>query len=246
MARPSLWFVVPAHRRVELARVCLRQLRRTCEALAGEGVDASAVVIACDENLDTARELGFATIERANQPLGARMNDGYEFAAYSKVDFVVPFGSDDWIDWRLLVELPASDAIRCHRLSAAVDASCSRMVRLRIPYAGGDGVRVLPVRLFSRLGWRPVDEQRRRAIDASTLARLRGAWPKLRLDYRDLHALQIVDFKSPREQLTSYDALAAEYAVGAEDTDPFGALAEHYPTAAVDEMRALHRVRVAA
>jgi len=243
----SLWFVVPAHRRVALARVCLRQLRRTCDALAQEGVEASAVVIACDENLDTARGLGFATVERANQPLGARLNDGYEFAAYSKVEFVVPFGSDDWIDWRLLVDLPASLSVRCHRLSAAVDATCSRLVRLRIPYAGGDGVRVYPVELFARLGWRPVEEQRRRAIDGSTLARLMRAWPKLKLDYRDLHPLQIVDFKSQRDQLTSYDALACEYAVGAEDDDPLAALAEHYPAVAIDEMRALHaRAMVAA
>ena len=27
----SLWFVVPAHGRLELAAICLRQLRRTCD-----------------------------------------------------------------------------------------------------------------------------------------------------------------------------------------------------------------------
>ena len=53
----SLWFCVPAHGRYELTRICLEQLRRTCDALPYE---ATAVVIADDENLHTAYELGFA------------------------------------------------------------------------------------------------------------------------------------------------------------------------------------------
>ena len=63
----SLWFIVPAHGRLDLARICLRVLRWTCDNLEADGVRASAVVIADDENLDTARELGFATVERDNQ-----------------------------------------------------------------------------------------------------------------------------------------------------------------------------------
>lgn len=51
----SLWFIVPAHGRAQLARICLGQLRRTCDALNAEGIAATAVVIADDENLDTAR-----------------------------------------------------------------------------------------------------------------------------------------------------------------------------------------------
>ena len=65
--RPSLWFVMPAHGRLELAAICLRQLRRTIDSLDDNGIRASAVVVACDENLDTARELGFGWVERDNQ-----------------------------------------------------------------------------------------------------------------------------------------------------------------------------------
>lgn len=76
----TLWFVVPAHGRERLAAICLKQLRRTCDALSAEGIDATAVVIADDANLDTARELGFGTIERANDFVSAKYNDGIEFA----------------------------------------------------------------------------------------------------------------------------------------------------------------------
>ena len=78
--RPSLWFVMPAHGRLELARICLRQLRRTIDSLDDNGIRASAVVVACDENLDTARELGFGWVERDNQFVSRRFNDGVQFA----------------------------------------------------------------------------------------------------------------------------------------------------------------------
>lgn len=67
---PSLWFVMPAHGRVDLARTRMRQLRQTCDELERNGVRASSVVVADDENLDTARGLGFAWAERNNRFLG--------------------------------------------------------------------------------------------------------------------------------------------------------------------------------
>ena len=107
----SLWFVVPAHGRAELARICLRQLRYTCDRLEENGVRASAVVVACDENLDTARELGFAWVDRDNRFTARKFNDGIQLACDRQfnrhlVDYVVPLGSDDWVDWRLFHNLP--------------------------------------------------------------------------------------------------------------------------------------------
>ena len=113
---PSLWFVVPAHGRVELARICLRQLRRTCDALALEGVEATAVVVADDENLNTARALGFGTVERNNAFTSRKFNDGIQFALDPEwnprpADYVVPCGSDDWVDHRLFLHLPRPDTM---------------------------------------------------------------------------------------------------------------------------------------
>src|SRR6188472_4175138 len=108
---PSLAFVVQAHGRLERARICLRQLRRTCDRLADAGVEPNAVIVADDENLDTARDLGLATYERGNAATSMRFNDGIQAACDPRVnrhpvEFVVPCGSDDWVDWRLFVELP--------------------------------------------------------------------------------------------------------------------------------------------
>ena len=77
---PSLWFVVPAHGRRQLASICLRQLRRTCDALIENGVDATAVVVADDANLDTARDLGFGWVKRDNRWLSRKFNDGIQMA----------------------------------------------------------------------------------------------------------------------------------------------------------------------
>lgn len=244
----SLWFVVPAHGRVELTRVCLRQLARTCATLTANGIRASAVVIADDDNLETAAEVGFATVERTNVPLGRKWNDGYELAGMAGVDFVVPFGTDDWIDPELLLTggLPDDDQIRCCRLSAIVSEDRTRMTPLRINYEGGDGVRILPAALLKPLRFRPAEEDAARAIDTSVMRRVSntlGNRPRLR--YLDLHPWQIVDWKSDGGQLNTYDACLV-HADGPE-VDPFAQLTGVFPDEALAEMAALDdRAAVAA
>jgi len=247
--RPSIFFVVPAHARVELGRVCLRQLARTCAAITAGGVDASAVVIADDENLDTAREIGFAWVERENEPLGRKWNDGYELAAtQAHADYVIPFGTDDWIDPRLVLEhvLNGAGDVRCSRLSAVVREDGRRLARLKITYDGGDGICVLPTAIMERVGYRPAEDDRRRAIDTSVRRQLSVALGRpLSYSYADLHPLQIVDWKTDGWQLNSYAACQA-FRVGDEVRDPFRELAAVYPVDAIDEMFSLHAQAAAA
>lgn len=242
---PSLWFVVPAHGRLELAEVCLRALRRSCDAMPS-GVQASAVVVADDENLESARALGFATVERENRPLGRKINDGFEAAGRSGVDYVAALGSDDWIDPMLFsLPMPEPGEVRCHRLSAVVSEDRSRLARLRIPYEGGDGVRVFPTALLAPLRFRPAEEDAPRAIDTSIFRNLQRVHRRMpRLVYSDLHALQIVDFKSDGAQLNSYQA-CLRYREG-EELDPWEALADVFPHESLDDMRAISRLAVAA
>lgn len=247
----SVWFVVPAHGRVDLSAVCLRQLARTCETLAEAGVAASAVVIADDENLEVARELGFATVERENRPLGRKWNDGYELAGRAGVDFVIPFGSDDWIDpaW-VLAQLDAHGELRCSRQSAVVDEDGAFLSRLWIEYPGridfGDGVRMIPTGLLEPLGFRPAEEDRPRAIDTSVFQRVAamlGRQP--RVSFTEVHPLQIVDFKSERRNLNSFYG-CKRFAAGP-SIEPWAALEEFYPAAALEEMRGVYGLdRVAA
>lgn len=254
----SVWFCVPAHGRERLTRACLRQLRRTCDALEAEGVHAQAAVVAEDANLDTARELDFATVRRANQPLGRKWNDAYQLAAdprFNKhpADFVVALGSDDWVHPDLiLAHLETDGELRCSRRSSVVREDGRRIAPLHIMYQVkgydfGDGVRMIRSDFLRKVGYRPAEEDRNRAIDTSVWRQLGYAHGRPpRITYTDLHPFQIVDFKSSGEQLNSY-ARCLDHLKGWEQ-DPWRVLARYYPAEALDDMRAVYRlpVRVAA
>lgn len=239
----SVCFIVPAHGRVDLAAVCLRQLRRTCDVISTEGTHASAVVIACDENLDTARELGFATVERDNDFLGRRFNDGYELASRSGFTHVMPCGSDDWVDPSWILTAPViEDTPVCPRLCAMVDETGLRMRSLSVGYEGGLGLRLTPTALLEPFAYRPVEEDRNRAIDASTSRRLKTRHPQLGFVYHDLHPFQIVDWKSQDGNLNTY-AMCSAFGVGEEQDGFAAALADHFPADAVAEMVAFYANR---
>ncbi|HSE44354.1 MAG TPA: glycosyltransferase family A protein, partial [Gemmatimonadales bacterium] len=246
----SLWFVVPAHGRVDLARICLAQLRNTCDQLAVSGIDASAVVIADDENLDTAACLGFWGYEQENSFLGRKFNDGYELAAREGVDYVVPLGSDDWVHPDLVAgaDLPQG-RIRCARRLVMVSEDGQEFVRLSVAYEGGMGIRVTPTELLAPLGYRPCGEDRKRAIDTHTLRALTTAHrdkPQL-LEYFDAHEWQLVDFKTPSANLntwamctTSHPNAQTSLLHEGIEKDPWPSLEEHYPVTSVIEMQAFY------
>jgi hypothetical protein len=244
-----LAFVVPVHGRHQLAEACLRQLARTCAALKADGADASAILVGDDIFFDRlAAELGFGWVRAANRPLGAKWNDGVEFACREGgVDYVVPLGSDDVVDHRLFVGAWGIDEVVCARQSAVVSPDGDRLAELHIRYAGGDGVRMLPRALLERVRFRPAADERDRALDGSMSDKLgpSGTGRRLRYVYRDLHPLQIVDLKSPgRDQRTSYEA-CLEFAT-CEREDVWESIGAVYPDAFVDEVRACYRERVAA
>jgi glycosyltransferase involved in cell wall biosynthesis len=137
------------------------------------GIDASAVVVADDPNLDVADELGFATVRRNNQTLGRKFNDGYQFACDPEfnerpVDFVVPCGSDDWIDPQIFQVLP-ENAIGVFERIAIVNETRTKLAKCRVTgMAAGVGIRIIPARSSPR----PVTGRRRRTGAArSTRAR---------------------------------------------------------------------------
>ena len=240
---PSLWFIVPAHGRLELSRICLTQLRRTCDELTDNGVDASAVVVACDENLDTARELDFTTYERDNRFTSRRFNDGIQAACDPRfnprpADYVVPFGSDDWADWKLFLDLPPRDTMYGFQRMAFVREdgleldrpAHQQRRRLRHPHlpAAGDGTVGVPAR-------RRAPNPRLRHVDP---VNLRMASRPLRVVHRDIDPLQIVDWKSPGANLNPYASLRRHR----EELrrDPFEVLKHRYPDEALDEMAAFY------
>ena len=247
-----LAFVVPAHGRFDLSAVCLRQLARTCAELADHGIRATAVVVADDENLDVAADLGFATVGQENEPFGRKWNDGIEYACrYLGADYVVPFGTDNWISTDLVVaQLPPPGRIGIHTLCTLVHESGDRMGAIEVSYPGGDGIRTIPAALLAPLGYRPAEDDRPRAIDTSIwqqMTRALGAAPKFH--HVDLREMQVVSFQSADEQLNGYRELRARFPRGAERADVWDELGRHYWNDAVDEVREVYerrRVMVAA
>ena len=241
----SLAFVVPVHGRLNMARICLRQLRRTCDALIDERVEATAVVVSDRDALDELDplDLGFATVERDNQYLGRRFNDGIQLATDPRftdapVDFVVPCGSDDWVDHRLFLEpLPAANEIQGFQHISFVNETGTEISSRFLNYQGGSGIRIIPRQLVAPLDYRPCDEDRERGCDTSILRNLRVQHgDRLVIKHMQMHDRQIVDWKTRGQQLNSYDEVAALHH-GDVRYDPFDVLAEFYPEDALDEMK---------
>ena len=250
----SLWFIVPVHGRHRLARICLRQLRRTCDALTENGIEATAVVVGDDDNLETACDLGFGTIERDNQFVSRKFNDGIQLACDPSVnprpaDFVMPMGSDDWIDWRIIQPeiLPEPDGVVGFQHISFVREDGLELTKTFLNYTGGCGMRLYPRQAFANVGYRPADEDLYRGCDTSILTHVRIANPNLKVMHVDIDPRQIVDWKTPGQQLNEYGQVMRRHSRDSTTGDPFDELSEFYPADALEEMQAhYHRALVPA
>lgn len=252
---PSLWFVCPVFGRRELAQICLTQLRRTCAALEANGVDASAVVVGDCELLGFASDLGFATVRRDNQFLSRKFNDGIQFAMDNRyanapdangrvrgpaADYVVPIGSDDWVDWRLFLNLPDTRTLVSFPRMSFVSEDGMELTAVHLDYPGGSGVRIWPRHALKATGFRPADEDRTRGCDTSILVNVQRAYPNLEIESRESDPRQIVDWKTAGANVNPYDTVANRWR-GSSMGDPFEALADIYPEHALKDMSAHYR-----
>jgi hypothetical protein len=226
-----VYFVTPAWKRLALSQVCLEQRKLVIDWLAERGVVARCVVIADDENLDIARGLGFDVVERDNAWLGRKFNDGIEFAGRHGAEWVVPIGSDSWIDPRYFLPLPRAGQLRTSPLYAAVELG--RGVALEVRDSKGAGPYMLPRILLARAGFRPAKDRLQRGVDASTI---RGIGRPMNWRRVRLHPFQYVGFRG-KPHITSYDALRDRWGV-ADHADPWPILAEHFPVDLVARARA--------
>ena len=239
-----LYFVTPVHRRFELTRIVLEQRRRLCDALTLQGVDAGCVVVGCDSNLRAARDLGFDVVERANDSHNDRFNDGMEYACRELgADYVVPLGSDDWALSGYFLPLPEPGTVRASRRLGLVAPDGSELSILRANDGTGPNYNphgyipwVIPAAMIEPFGYRPTDGR----FTEHSIAQNVGP-DHFRLDLAD--PLQVVDFKSPDEQITSYSVTVDCNPVEAQYRDPWEALATRYPFDLVERMEALYAQR---
>lgn len=241
----KLRFVMPVHGRENLTGICLRQLRRTCDALTADGIDAGAVVVGDDRNLDVAWALGFATVRRDNDFLARRFNDGLQLAcdpSYGiRADYAIPIGSDDWVDHRIFHRLPGWDTVLGFRHCSFVSEDGTALHETRLNYEGGTGIRVYPAQMLKTANWRPADEDRKRGCDTSILYNtrwwfLRAHSRDLRVTYGDRHPHQIVDWKTPGQNLNEFAQVTGVHR-SRNAGDPFQALTGMYPADLLEEMR---------
>jgi glycosyltransferase involved in cell wall biosynthesis len=221
-----IFFVTPAWQRFELTRVVLAQRRRIIDFLAERDVEARCVVIADDLNADIAESHGFDVLRNRNYALGRRFNDGIQYAAQQGAEWIVPIGSDSFLDPAYLFPLPAEGVMRSSTLYAIAEPG--RLGRLRVARSIGVGPYMIP-RAYLPTSQRPADEHRKRGIDSSTIRGLKRGWKR---EWVDLHPWQYVGWRS-YPQMNSYDKLYERIGVG-QESEVAERLSEHYPSDLVE------------
>lgn len=224
-----IWFVTPAWQRFELVAACLEQRVRVIEELARQGIEANCVVVADDENLDTARRLGFATVEQNNDWLGRKFNDGQQYAGTHGAEWIVPIGSDSFVDPAYFVPLPDKRVTRTSAMYAPVEPD--RLAELKVGLMGA-GPHMFHRDLMARKRFRPAPDRISRNTDSSTI---KGLGVRMAWEWRDIHPLQYVGFRHP-PYITQYDLLWERWGVKESDT-PWQDLATVYPTELVERAR---------
>jgi glycosyltransferase involved in cell wall biosynthesis len=226
----NLWFVTAAHGRYDVTRLALAQRAHLRGVLAGRGIDLRCVVVAEDANLAVAEEFGFDTLEHPNNPLGAKVNAGIEYACEQDADWVCWCGSDDWMHADLFANLPTGERppIVSGRMIAIVDLEQPRLQRLTVRTNVGAPPWLIPRWALQTSGFRPIREDKERGLDGSLVV---GMENKPEWIFRDPHDLCRVDFKSA-ESMSPY-SMFGSLAFGAE-VDPWVALADRYPADLVE------------
>ena len=230
-----IYFVTPAWQRFDLTKVVLEQRRSCIDFLNARGVDAGQVVIADDDNADTAASMGFAVLRRRNYALGRRFNDGFEYAARHGAEWIVPIGSDSFLDPAYLFPLPAEGVMRTSSLYAIAEPG--RLGRLRKQGGVGVGPYMLPRSCLPK-DLRPANDVKRRGVDSSTM---KGLKKRPLYEFTDLHPWQYVGFRS-YPQLNPYNKLYSRLGVG-EEPEVVERLSEYYPAGLVERALAACEAR---
>jgi hypothetical protein len=168
------------------------------------------------------------TVERNNEWLGRKFNDGMEYAGKHGAEWIVPIGSDSWIDPEYFLPLPGHRYTRTSAMYSVVEQD--RMAELKVGRHGA-GPYMFHRNVFPH-GFRPAADELRKNIDSSTI---KGMARTLRWEPKDIYPLQYVGFRGT-PHITKYDNLMMKWGT-AERDDPWDRLAHHYPPELVERAR---------
>lgn len=198
----SICFVMPAWRRYALSEITFTQRKMMCLDLATKGIKADVVVIADDENLEIAKELRFHTIERDNEYLGRKFNDGHEFAMKSGYDFSIPVGSDMFIDADLFTRL--NDSFTKSKYYTVVTSRGHKMATMCLEWGI---LQAIPTRMLKDLDGRPCLDEIAKGCDTHTRNRIRQHnKPELNIEIMKSHQYECISFQSIT-QITRFEKL---------------------------------------
>lgn len=236
--------ITPAWQRFELTAICLRQKKAMFEELADWGIEGTVVVVADDENLKVAEDLGFVAVDHPNDVLGRKFNAGYEKAAELGYDYAMAVGSDTFLSPATFMPLrkkkpPTFFATTNYSL---VHRSGTRRLDLVIDW----GVhQCIYMPLMEKLNYRPVNEAISRGCDTSTRNRIvRSLLYKspVTIEFFAQHDMEAVAFQS-RRQITSFNAIArSRRRTPVEGTiaEIMAPMAGLYPPTLIEEVKAFY------
>lgn len=233
---PTLLFITPVWKRYELTEICLKSRRWCCDELAQYGIDATSVVIGDDDNLDIARGLDFEVVERDNEFLSRKFNDGYEFAVLAGFDYVYPVGSDSILTPDQFVNNIGSEYPIASEYYSMIHSSGSERIDVKITVPGGIGPLIIPVDMLRNCS-RPIQEDLRRGCDNA--ARQTILTQCSEMSVRHKHQWEHVAFQSGVTQITDYERIRRVYQAEVFDVDYglFSAIDALYPE---DIMQNIH------
>lgn len=205
---PSLLFITPVWKRYELTEICLISRRWCCDELKKHGIDATSVIIGDDDNLDIARSLGFHIVERDNEFLSNKFNDGYEYGYTSGYDYVYPVGSDSIITPDQFIKNVGKELPIASEYYTMINSSGDERIDVQITIPGGIGPLIIPVPLLRDCS-RPIKSDLRRGCDSA--ARQTILTQGYEILTRKTHQYEHVAFQSGVTQITDYERIRRVY-----------------------------------
>jgi len=213
----SLCFITPVWQRYELTEIVLKHRKLVCDELQSMGIDASSIIIGDDDNLDIALKLGFEVVERDNEFLSRKFNDGYEYAFSAGFDYCYPVGSDslltaDQFMHNVGEELPVASHYYC-----MIHSSGMERIDVEIAVPGGIGPLIIPVPMLTKFP-RPIQEDMRRGCDNAARQTILSAGVQILTRKADAQ-WEHVAFQSGVTQITDYERIRRVYNAEQYDID---------------------------
>jgi len=204
----SLIFITPVWKRYELTEIVLKSRKRVCDELERYGIQATSVVIGDDDNIDIAKSLGFEVVERDNEFLSRKFNDGYEAALHLGYNYCYPVGSDSILTSDQFINNVGEELPIASHYYSMIHYTGKERIDVEIKVPGGIGPLIIPVSMLAKFP-RPISQDMRRGCDNAARQTILSAG--IQILTRKEHQWEHVAFQSGVTQITDYERIRRVY-----------------------------------